>query len=269
MSPNAIKKSKYKQNVYKTFIHRLWLFFPVAVIFTGMWNSLIPTITTAAIANHPSSITSEIPPVQNIWTPGFSVSATLNLSVSTIDNIKKARVAYEAGLLTYEQAKQRLELQVRKLFYQIILMESGRELAERSFANAQVRYEQSASLAQAGQASRLDEMAARVDMENKPPNMRSAETLRDREGRITQYRRIIEQTQEAIATLRLNVELARTTYALYEEAYRSGAVDYQRLRDADDSLLLAQNRVQQEQYNLISAILDLEKELNIPFGTIR
>jgi outer membrane protein TolC len=96
-----------------------------------------------------------------------------------------------------------------------------------------------------------------------------SETLRDRESRITQYRRIIEQTQETIAALRLNIELAHTTYVLYEEAYRNGAADYQRLRDADDSLLLAQNRLQQEQYNLISVILDFEKELNIPFGIIK
>jgi outer membrane protein TolC len=367
------------------------------------WNTLIPTITTAAVAGHPTSVTGEIPPVQDIWIPGFQVSATLNLSVSTIDNIKKARSDYEAGILTYELAKQRLELQVRKLFYQLILMESGRELAERSFESAQARYEQIAALVKAGQAARLDEMTARVDMENKRPNVRNAstqyenaldsfktllglprdqavalsgtlhygdsgitgetphsesleaavlqksitsleaqrnaarngayvpvislswkstplyneksdkwndsegsftiglgfsldnflpwsaartridslndsirsaeiqlgETLRDRESRIAQYRRTIKQTEENIAALRFNVELAQTTYALYEEAYHSGAADYQRLRDADDSLLLAQNRVQQEQYNLISAILDLERELNVPFGTIK
>jgi outer membrane protein TolC len=56
---------------------------------------------------------------------------------------------------------------------------------------------------------------------------------------------------------------------MYEQAYRNGAVDYQRLRDAGDSLLQAQNRVQQEQYNLIAAILDLEMELNVPFGSMR
>lgn len=365
------------------------------------WNTLIPVITTTAVAGHPTSITSEIPPAQDIWIPGFQISATLNLSVSTIDNIKKTRIDYEAGVLTYEQAKQRLELQVRKLFYQIILIESGRELAERNFESAQARYDQIATLVKAGQAARLDEMTARVDMENKRPNVRNAhtqyenamdlfknllglpqeqavalsgtlqyedssitgeiprsesleaailqksitsleaqrnaarngayipvinlswkstplyntkggkwndsegsftiglgisldnflpwsparsridslndsihsaeiqlgETLRDHESRITQYQRTIEQAKENIVTLRFNVELAQTTYALYEEAYSGGAVDYQRLRDADDSLLLAQNRVQQEQYNLISAILDLERELNVLFGT--
>jgi outer membrane protein TolC len=61
------------------------------------------------------------------------------------------------------------------------------------------------------------------------------------------------------------VELAESAYAMYEEAYRQGAADYQSLRNAGDSLLQAQYQVQQEYYNFIAAALDMEKELNIPF----
>jgi outer membrane protein TolC len=367
------------------------------------WNSLIPSVTAGAAVSRPTSVTGVIPAAQDVWTPGLSVSATFNLSVSMIDTIKEARADYEAGLLTYEQARRELELQVRKLFYHILLLESNRELAAQSLASAQARYEQSAALARTGQASRLEEMSARVDMENQRPTVRNAETLyenaldslkaildipreeeivlsgtlryeggdipgetvygesletavlqksiqsleaqrnaarneaytpslklswnasplynidgnqwndntgsfsislgmnldnflpwsaaktrieslndsirsteielsetiRNSESRITQYRRTIEQTKETIAALALNVELAQTTYALYEEAWRNGAADYQQVRDAGDSLLQAQNRVQQEQYNLIAAILDLENELGVPFGSVK
>jgi outer membrane protein TolC len=366
------------------------------------WNTLIPSLSTGATISHPSSVTGEIPAAQDVWTPGLSVSASLSLSASTIDTIKKARTDYEAGLLTHEQARRALELQVRKLFYQILLLESNRELAAKSLESAQARYEQTAAFARNGQASRLEEMSARVDMENQRPNVRKAETLYenaldsfktlldiprgealilsgtlqyegggipgetapgeslaaavlqksiqsleaerraarngaytpslglswnssplynidgnqwsgngsfsvtlgfsldnflpwsqaktridslgdsirsaeiqlseamlDRESSIVQYRRTVEQTQETIAALTLNVELAQTTYAMYEEAYRNGAADYQQLRDAGDSLLQAQNQVRQEQYNLISAILDLEGELGVPFGSIK
>jgi outer membrane protein TolC len=68
--------------------------------------------------------------------------------------------------------------------------------------------------------------------------------------------------------MKLNVELAQSTYQMYEDSFRRGAVDYQRLRSAGDSLEQAKNRLLQEQYNLVSALLDLEKELNIPFGTL-
>jgi hypothetical protein len=31
---------------------------------------------------------------------------------------------------------------------------------------------------------------------------------------------------------------------------------------------MAKNRLLQEQFNFVSALLDLEKELNVPFGTL-
>ena len=95
------------------------------------------------------------------------------------------------------------------------------------------------------------------------------EAKRGQQSRIAQQRRTIAKSRETIKALQLNVELAQSTYALYEDAYRKGAADYQRLRDAADSLSQAQNQVQQEQFNLVSALLDLEKELNLPFGTLR
>ena len=66
----------------------------------------------------------------------------------------------------------------------------------------------------------------------------------------------------------LTVELSQSTYEIIEDAYSRGAADYQRLRNAGDSIGQARNQLLQEQYNLISALLDLENELNIPFGTL-
>ena len=378
------------------------------------WNSLLPTLGTSAIVSHPTSITGEIMPAQtaspdgrpqdrDVWTPGFSLSTGLNLSASVIENIKKAQADYELGVLTWESARQELELQVRKLFYQILLLDANRELATQNLASAQARYEQTTALTRTGQAPRLDELSARVDMENQRPAVRNAEmlyenaldtmkiilgipvetgvklngelageinaditavhtgtgasletskllksiksmeaqrntirngayipslrlswtstpvynlqneywndsgsfsislgfnldnlfpwsntktqidalndsinaaqiqlteTLRNSENRISQNVRTIERIVESLEAMRLNVELAQSTYEMYEDSFKRGAVDYQRLRSAGDSLEQAKNRLLQEQYNLISALLDLEKELNIPFGTL-
>jgi outer membrane protein TolC len=361
------------------------------------WNSLLPSVSASAGVSHPSSITGPVSPEQNIWTPELSLSASVSLSTAVIENIKKAKADYEAGLLSYELARQELELQVRKLFYQILLLQANIELAVQSLESAQARYEESSALAKVGQASRLDELSARVDLENQRPKVRSAETLyanaldsfkavlgieqesglllpgsleysggvaigegsrgesleaaalrqgikaleaqrkaawhgahipslrlswnsnplyrseswndsggsfsislgisldsflpwsaaktqldtlddniqssrlqlaeslRNRDDRIRQYERTINQTTETIEALRLNVELAESTYAMYGEAYRQGAADYQSLRNAGDSLSQAKNQVQQEYYNLIAAVLDLEKELNTAF----
>ena len=384
------------------------------------WNSLLPTVSTSAIVSRPTSITGEILPKQtmspdgkpqdrDVWTPGFSLSAGLTLSTTVIENIKKAQADYDAGLLSYEAARQELELLVRKLFYQILLLDANRELAAWNFQSAQARYEQTAALTRMGQAPRLDELSARVDMENLRPaminaeilyenaldslktvlglpseiavkldgdlavmddlaggipgnlsavntktgtsvevsrllasirsmeaqknavrngayipslrlswsstplynlqneywndsgsfsislgmnidnflpwsgaktqidaindNIRAAEiqlteTLRDRENRVSQNKRTIERILESLEAMKLNVELAQSTYEMYEDAYRKGVADYQQLRSAGDSLEQAKNRLLSEQFNLISALLDLEKELNIPFGTL-
>ncbi|MDR1175178.1 MAG: TolC family protein [Treponema sp.] len=360
------------------------------------WNSLLPSVNASAELSRPSSVTGAVSPEQNGWTPEVSLSASVSLSTAVIENIKKARADYEAGLLSHKTAGQELELQVRKLFYQILLLQANIKLASQSLESAQARYEESSALAGVGQASRLDELSARVDLENRRPQVRNAETLyanaldsfkavlgieqetvlalqgsleypgavvtgeeargsslktaalrqeikalearrkaawheayipslrfswdanpiyrneswndsgsfsislgikidnflpwsaaktqldtfndsiqssrlqlaeslRNREDRIRQYERTINQTTETIEALALNVELAESTYAMYEEAYRQGAADYQSLRNAGDSLSRAKYQVQQEYYNLIAAVLDLEKELNIAF----
>jgi outer membrane protein TolC len=381
------------------------------------WNSLLPTLGAAAMVSHPTSVTGEILPRQtmspdgrpqdrDVWTPGFQFSAGLTLSTSVFENIKRAGADYEAGVLSYDAARQELELQVRKLFYQILLFDANRELATQKFESAQARHEQSAALARAGQAPHLDELSARVDMENQRPAMRNAEILyenaldtlkiildipletliklegnfagdlaagiitdlsigngssqslevsrllqsiqsmeaqrnavrngayiptlrlswtstpmynlqhqywndngtfnislglsldsylpwsnaktqidtlndnisaahiqltevkRNQENRINQNIRTIERILESLEATKLNVELAESTYEMIVDAYRRGAADFQRLRSAGDSLEMAKNRLLQEQFNLILALLDLERELNVPFGTL-
>jgi len=382
------------------------------------WNSLLPTVNVGALISHPTSIVDDIlPPVtmgpmgpqdREVWTPGFSISTGLTLSASVIENIKRTRADYEAGLLTFEAARQDLELQVRKLFYQILLFDANRELTAQNFRSAQTRYEQTVTRVSAGQAPRLDELSARVDMENLRPavmnaqilyenaldtfkiilgvpaetqivlsgnieielstelpmnstenvhagraesievsrllqsirsmtaqknavrnsayipslrlswsstpiynlqhkywldngsfsislgmsvdsffpwsnartqiqtiddNIRSAEIqlteiTRNRDNRINQNIRTVERIMESLEAMQLNVELAQSTYEMIEDAYRRGAADYQRLQSAGDSLAMARNRLLQEQFNLVSALLDLEKELNVPFGTL-
>ncbi|GHV68562.1 hypothetical protein AGMMS49928_08370 [Spirochaetia bacterium] len=364
------------------------------------WNSLIPSVSVGAAYSRGTSITGDLPPAREEWTPGVSFSASLSLSPAIVTEIRRTKADYEAGLLSYEAAKQELELQVRKSFYQIVLLGSNVELADRSIASAQARHEEAAAKAGVGQSSRLDELSARVDLENLRPAKRSAETalnnalenfalvlgidpeetiqlngslelpsppeliaadrqeslsisslkkslealeaqrktlwnqsyipslrlswtgnpayandtwadstgsfsvgvsiqldnflpgsktknqiaavdnslalyrsqiteaIRNQDTQIRQNMRVMEQSIESILAISLNVDLARETYAMWTQAYRQGSADLQQLRSAADSLSEAENRLRQEQYNLLVAMLDLEKSLNIPFGSL-
>jgi outer membrane protein TolC len=94
------------------------------------------------------------------------------------------------------------------------------------------------------------------------------ESTLNHENTVRILRRNIVQLEETIETLRLNVTLAQETGRMYEEAYRRGAADLQSLYSARDNVLMVENRLLSEQYNLAVAVLELEKELSLPFGTL-
>ncbi|MCI1209075.1 MAG: TolC family protein [Treponema sp.] len=82
------------------------------------------------------------------------------------------------------------------------------------------------------------------------------------------YLRQINQARSSVKSLQANVELARKSYDMTEEAYNHGKTDLLSLQDASDSLLSAQVSLQSELYTLITAILDLENVTGVPFGTL-
>jgi len=392
------------------------------------WNGLSPSLTAAGVVTHSTSVVDPIPFRHDTLMSGFQISAGLTLSTATVENIRRARADYDAGILSHEATRVEIELQVRRLFYQILLLDASRELAARSFESAESRYRQTVTLANVGQAPRIDELSARVDMENLRPalvnaeisfrnaldslkailglpatavimpegdldgrtalgigtadisaaiaeagspqelsamlsgiagssvevailaaNIRSLEaqrnavrnsalvpslsltwaaapmyiqtppspmmepgwndsgsftvalgfsldsffpwsaartsiqalddairstelqvsdTVRNRENRIIQSMRTVMGAVEMMEAVRLNVELAQTSYDTVAAAFRIGAADYQRMRSAGDGLDQARHRLLQERFNLALALLDLERELGVPFGTL-
>jgi outer membrane protein TolC len=81
-------------------------------------------------------------------------------------------------------------------------------------------------------------------------------------------RRNITQSANTLETLKLNITLAEETLASYEESYQRGTSDFQTLNTARDNVQAAQNKLLSEQYNLALSILELEKEINVPFGSL-
>jgi outer membrane protein TolC len=376
------------------------------------WNAFYPALSAGAQTSRGVSLTGDTLAAREDWSKTLSFSASLTIQPAIFADIAKLKSDYEAGKLSYEAAKQELELNVRKAFYQILLLKANLELSEQTAATAEAGYAQTAALARVGQASALDELSARVNWENLKPEMKTAEVnylnalesfkqtlgisgedivlsgslesaagktdgmgegspssatsqsapsknesftiaalrqsaaslkaqhdtlwmqsylpalglswsgspaLTDgvwadttgsftvslrlsldpffpasaaktqlaalddtrrataiqleeaeaaRNSLIAQLERSVEKSAGSLETLSLNVELAQRNYDMTAEAYRQGAADLQKLRSAADSLSQAGVRLQSEQYNLIAAILDLEKELNIPFGTL-
>ncbi|MDR1625299.1 MAG: TolC family protein, partial [Spirochaetia bacterium] len=111
-----------------------------------------------------------------VWSPGFSLSASLRISPSIMANIRQAKEDYEAGLLNYAAARQELEFQARRLYCNILVLRANTRLMEQNAASSRSRYEQIRTRQQTGQASNLDELSARLDVQTQETSVRSAAT---------------------------------------------------------------------------------------------
>jgi outer membrane protein TolC len=85
---------------------------------------------------------------------------------------------------------------------------------------------------------------------------------------VAALRAAIAQAQSSMQALRLTQQKAQRTYDLTNEAYKNGTKSLLELSNAADSLQAAQVNVLSESYTLAANILQLEYDLNVPFGSI-
>ena len=78
----------------------------------------------------------------------------------------------------------------------------------------------------------------------------------------------IKQAQTQLDMYEKNVTLMQRTYDMTLAAYNAGSKDLLSLQTAADNLAGAKNTLQNQRYTIISAILDLENTLGVPFGTL-
>lgn len=103
------------------------------------------------------------------WNVSASLSATLNLNIAVFEGIKNLKMDYQAGLLSYEKAKAQLERDVRKSYYQILLLRENIILMEENLAAAQRRVALARDNYRAGLAPELTVLQAQVAAENLKP----------------------------------------------------------------------------------------------------
>ena len=77
----------------------------------------------------------------------------------------------------------------------------------------------------------------------------------------------ILQAQSQLETLEKNVNLMQRSYEMTRIAYNNGSKDLLTLQKAEDNLLTAKTSLQQQEFTLISNVLELESTLGVSFGT--
>lgn len=154
------------------------------------WNVLLPGVQatgTLARSNNadnpyadiikmvnPSYVSSE-PREQDHWSVLAGLDITLNLNLALVEGMKATRQNYEAGLISYDQARQDTEINVRKAFYGILLQEGNLAVSRDKLATSRERLEQTRINYRNGLVSELTYIQMQLAVETLRPSIMETE----------------------------------------------------------------------------------------------
>ena len=141
------------------------------------WNGVIPSASVSAGFELPleKSDPSPMNPNPADYTYNISASISLRITPSLYTSIKDARLKYESGKTSYEEAVRQIELNVRKLFYSLLYTKESINLQKRNMETARLRYENNRDKYNRGQLSELDLLQSQYSYESQRPAIESAE----------------------------------------------------------------------------------------------
>lgn len=111
------------------------------------------------------------------WTTVGNLGVSWNLSLAYIGQIKAAKADYEGGKITYEKSVREIEVNVRKLFYGLLLQQENIRIQKASLENARLRAVQTETNFKNGLVPELSMLQAQVSYENKRPEVEQADRL--------------------------------------------------------------------------------------------
>ena len=109
------------------------------------------------------------------WALVGNASASLTLSLAYIGQIQAAKAAYEGGKITWEQSQKETLMNIKKLFYGLLLQQEGLAVKKVTLENASQRAAQAEANYKNGLIPELRLLNAQVTYENQRPEVESAE----------------------------------------------------------------------------------------------
>ena len=104
-----------------------------------------------------------------------NISAQWNFNLAMIESIRAAKASYEAGEISWEQTAKEMEVNVKKMFYGLLLQEESLNIQRDKLNNAKARYEQASINYKNGLVPELSVLNSQVNYENQKPEVLSAE----------------------------------------------------------------------------------------------
>ena len=78
----------------------------------------------------------------------------------------------------------------------------------------------------------------------------------------------LKKSEQTIASLGLNAALAEKAYRLTEDAYRAGSKELLEVQNAELEMQKARLEIIKEQFNYLTACIDLEYAMGVPYGSL-
>lgn len=110
-----------------------------------------------------------------LWHPVGSLSFSWAFNAAMLKSISASKKQYEAGLISWEQSVRETEVNIKKMFYGILLAQENLKIQKESMRNAEARWHQAEINYRNGTVPRLSVLNSQVTYENMKPTILSAE----------------------------------------------------------------------------------------------
>ena len=130
----------------------------------GIYDMVSPLYALNGIPLDPYKAHKEVE--NDHWGLTANVGISWNFSVAMIDQIQAAHLSYAAGQITWEQTLRETELNVRKIFYALLVQKEQLEVEQTALRNARDRMTQAQTNFQNGRIPELSYLQTRVAYEN-------------------------------------------------------------------------------------------------------
>lgn len=110
-----------------------------------------------------------------LWHPVGNLSFSWAFNAAMLKSISATKKQYEAGLISWEQSVRETEVNIKKMFYGILLAQENLKIQKESMRNAEARWHQAEINYKNGTVPRLSVLNSQVTYENMKPTILSAE----------------------------------------------------------------------------------------------
>lgn len=147
------------------------------------WNTFLPSVSITSQISRPNEGQVDTTAFMNTgkyttedpnWRLMTNLSFSWAFSPAMVTQMELTRQQYESGQITYQQAVADTTLQVKKLFYAILLQQQSLQIQEETLANTEKRMEQTQQLYDNGFASELNLLQTQVAYENLKATVKKA-----------------------------------------------------------------------------------------------